>query len=325
MTDLRPLSPGLYGPPPDADAAPDSMVVTMDSGVRIHYLDWGEPSVPPARALPPLLLVHGVAQSAWIWAPVARRLCALTRVVAVDLRGHGASDQPRDGYEPASLAYDVLTVASANGWGADVGGPPIVVAGHGTGAMVAATAGALAPAGVAGVGLVDGGWETLADATGMAPAEVLGALAEPPEVLASMDAWLADRRGYDPATWDEDQERAARAQVEQKHAGHVALIPRAATLKRLVEGLDAYRPAEAMGNLACPVAVIMAESGASDDDLVRERRLALDELERLRAANGHRPAHITRHPGVGHNVMRYRPAEVTTELLRLLEAAVAGG
>ena len=205
----------------------------------------------PRPARPPLVLVHGIAQTAWIWAPVARRLCGSTRVVAIDLRGHGLSDQPRTGYEMPSLAYDLLTVVSANGWGADVGGPPVVLAGHGAGAMVAATAAALAPASVAGVALVDGGWESLWDATGLSRSEYVAALAEPPEVMASMDAWLADRRGYDPATWDDDQERAARAQVDQKHAGHVAPVIRAASCARWSTRSTPTGPAESLGNVRC--------------------------------------------------------------------------
>lgn len=294
------------------------MVVTMSTGERIHYLDWGGPTDPTADERPPLVLIHGLLQTGWSWAPVARRLAGLTRVLCPDLRGHGLSAQPRSGYDMSSLAFDILTVVSANGWGTDVGGRPVVLAGHGAGAMVAATAGALAPASVAGVALVDGGWESLADATRMSPAEVLAALAEPPEVLASMDAWLADRRGYDPDSWDADQERAARAQVDEKYAGHVAPITRAAPLRALVEGMDGYRPAEAMGNLRGPLTVIVAESGASDDDAVRERRLALDELERLRAGQGFLPARVVRQPGVAHNLMRYRPAEVAAELFALL-------
>jgi pimeloyl-ACP methyl ester carboxylesterase len=303
------------------------MVVTVDTGDRIHYLDWGDPRRTDGAGpeLPPLLLVHGIGQTAWAWAPVARRLCGRTRVLAVDLRGHGASDQPRTGYDLGSLAYDVLTVVTANGWGADVGGRPVVLAGHGAGAMVVATAGALSPAGVAGVALVDGGWETLLDATGMSAPQALAALSEPPEVLASMDAWLADRRGFDPASWDADQERAARAQVEQKHAGHVAPIQRLTTLRALVDGIDRYRPDEAYGNLAGRVTVLVAESGGADDDAIRERRLALDEQERRRVAAGWPSARIRRFPGVGHNLMRYRPAEVAAELLTLLEAAAPSG
>lgn len=306
-------------PPPDPDAAPESLVVTTSDGVPLHELDWGVQ--PEATALPPLVLVHGLLGTGWVWAPVARRLCGRVRVVSLDLRGHGLSGQPRTGYDLPSLAYDVLTILSANGWGADVGGPPAVLAGHGAGAMVAAVAAALAPASVAGLALVDGGWESLWDATGMSRNEYAAAIAEPPEVMASMDAWLADRRGYDPATWDADQERAARAQVDEKHAGHVAPILRQSTVRALVDAIDAYRPAEALGNVRCPVRVLVAESGNADDDAARERRLALEDVERIRAAQGYPAAGVSRFAGVGHNLMRYRPGEVAAELLALLEAA----
>ena len=62
-----------------------------------------------------------------------------------------------------------------------------------------------------------------------------------------MDAYLADRREFDPATWDADQERAARAAVDEKHAGHVApgrANPRAA---RRVEAMFEYRPMRGAG------------------------------------------------------------------------------
>jgi pimeloyl-ACP methyl ester carboxylesterase len=308
--------------PPDPLAAPESMVVPMDTGERIHYLDWGPPG-PGGVARPPLVLVHGIAQTAWTWAPVARRLCRLTRVLAVDLRGHGLSETPRSGYDPGSLAYDVLTVMAANGIGTGGDAPPAVVAGHGAGGIVAATIAALRPGSVAGLALVDGGWEDLAEATRMSSTEYLAAIAEPPEVLASMAAFLADRRAFDPTTWDEDQERAARAQVDQKHAGHVALVTRAIALRGLADGMFAYDPRATLAAVACPVVALVSESGATDDETALERRLALEDVERARAGAGRAPARIVRYAGAGHNLMRYRPAEVASELGALLGSAGA--
>ena len=64
--------------------------------------------------------------------------------------------------------------------------------------------------------------------------EFLRGLDEPPEVMRSMAAFLADRAGFDPATWDADQERAARATVVETHAGKVvpATRPHAARGER---------------------------------------------------------------------------------------------
>src|SRR3972149_4912140 len=67
----------------------------------------------------------------------------------------------------------------------------------GVGARVAAWPAGVQPGAVAGLGLVDGGWEELEATTRMDAAEFLRGLAEPPEVLRSMDAYLADRREGD--------------------------------------------------------------------------------------------------------------------------------
>ena len=295
-----------------------------DVGDQIHYLDWGEPSDGAATsrdALPPLALVHGLTGTAWDWAPVARRLAAVTRVVAVDLRGHGLSDAPRSGYDMESLAYDTLTVLVANGWGIDAGGPPAVVAGHGFGAQVAASMAFIQPDSICGLGLIDFGWEEIEAATGQTPAEFEQAIADPPEVLASMDAYLADRREFDPATWDADQERAARAAVDEKYAGHVVPATRTHVLRASIAAMYDFRPIETLAGLPQPMLIAVAESGSADDADVRDRRLALDDLLRARVAAGVSSPDVRRFVGAGHNLMRYRPAELTDAVVDLLTAS----
>lgn len=301
---------------PEWPGEPDSLVVTVDTGDRIHYLDWGADA-----AGTPVVLLHGLAQTAWSWAPVARRLRALGRVIGIDLRGHGLSDSPRTGYELESLAYDALTVMVANGWGRDVAGPPAVVAGHGLGAMVAVTVARLQPASVAALALVDGGWEDLAEATGQTAAEFQRGLGDPPEVLRSMDAYLADRRDFDPATWDADQERAARATVDEKHAGHVAPVTRDHVMRGCVAAMFSYRP-EALLEVGAPLLIAVAESATGDDEVSRERAVALREVLARRASVGLPAAAVVRFPGAGHSLMRYRPAELAAAIAELL--AVAG-
>lgn len=298
---------------------PESLIVTTDDGVGIHYLDWGAPDSDPGRAaLPPVLLIHGLSGTAWAWTPVARRLRPVTRVLALDLRGHGLSQSPRSGYDLESLAFDALTVLVANGFGADAAGPPAVLAGHGLGAMVAATAARFQPATVAAAGLIDAGWEDLEEATGMDAAGYQRSIGDPPEVLASMDAYLADRREYDPDSWDADQDRAARAAVDEKHAGHVTSVVRAHALRGSVEAMFEYRPREVLGTLDLPILVAVAETGAADDEAVRERRIALRDAAQKRAASGLAEMDVRTFSGAGHNLMRYRPAELSAALLELL-------
>ena len=54
--------------------------------------------------------------------------------------------------------------------------------------------------------------------------------------LDAFVAYLADRREFDPASWDEDQELAARAQVSERHAGHVGPVTKGSVVRRCVAG-----------------------------------------------------------------------------------------
>jgi pimeloyl-ACP methyl ester carboxylesterase len=62
---------------------------------------------------PPMVLLHGIGNSAQTWAGVLDRLAAHHTVIAPDLLGHGLSDKPRADYSIAGHANnvrDLLTV-----------------------------------------------------------------------------------------------------------------------------------------------------------------------------------------------------------------------
>jgi len=110
--------------------------------------------------------------------------------------------------------------------------------------------------------------------------QLLEAMADPPEALASMEVYLDDRRGFDPTTWDADQEVAARAQVVEKHAGHVGLVTKGSVIRRVVDAMYAYRPLRSLSRAACPVTVLVAQAATADDEEERERLLALEDAQR---------------------------------------------
>jgi non-heme chloroperoxidase len=73
----------------------------------------------------PIVFVHGWAQSSSAWAPqfADPALTERFRLVAMDLRGHGASDVPAEGYdEPRNWADDLSAVLDFAGEGAIVVG-----------------------------------------------------------------------------------------------------------------------------------------------------------------------------------------------------------
>jgi pimeloyl-ACP methyl ester carboxylesterase len=326
--DERALTPlvtdGAAVPPPDPGAEPDAFMVEADDGTRVHFLDWGVPAPRPdvrtdgdrggpPRDAPGALLVHGVAQTAWAWAPVARRLAGLAHVVAADLRGHGLSDAPPDGYDLATLAADALAAAEGAGLLAT---PPaaarLVVAGHGFGAAVATACAAGLGAACAGLVLVDGGWDDADRVAGTSLDEWLRSVEEPPEVMRSMRDFLEDRASFDPASWDADQERAARTSVVELPAGRVVSSARRHAIERVGEALLAYDPVEALVALDVPIVALAAR----DDD--GTRTAALVRCGAAVVAARHPAPRYRRYPADGHNLMRYRADDVAAAILSLL-------
>lgn len=57
-----------------------------------------------------ILCLHGWPQHWYLWRRVLPALADRHRVLALDLRGYGWSDAPRDGYEKENMASDVLAV-----------------------------------------------------------------------------------------------------------------------------------------------------------------------------------------------------------------------
>ena len=300
-------------PAPDASAQPDGFVVTVGSGDRIHFLDWGGPGDGAEGEGAGVVLVHGLSQTAWSWTPVARRLRGVTHTVAMELRGHGLSDAPtgeRD-YEPDVLGEDVVGVAEGSGMLADEGAR-VVIAGHGFGAIVGAWAALALGKRCAGLVLVDGGWEVMETATGLDLDEFMRGLDEPPEVMRSMGSFLADRRGFDPSTWDDDQRQAAEATVVETHAGHVVPATRPHALEASVRTMFGYEPTATLSRLAAPVVALIAS-----DDEARSRRAAMDAASRARVAAGLEPIRAVSFGHDGHNLMRYRPREVAAAIMSL--------
>ncbi|WP_433052228.1 alpha/beta fold hydrolase [Dactylosporangium sp. CS-033363] len=104
----------------------------------------------------PFLLVHGLSSNARLWDGVAAHLVAAGHPVrAVDLRSHGESPSPPDGYDTATAAADLASLL------ASLGAAPSIVAGQSWGGNVAVHLAALHPEHVRAVALVDGGWINL--------------------------------------------------------------------------------------------------------------------------------------------------------------------
>jgi lipase len=102
-------------------------------------------------AAPPVLAVHGITANSRAWLAVARALSGRAQLIAIDLRGRGASHQLPPPYGMDAYAADMVAVLDAYGL------ERAVVAGHSLGAYAVARLAADRPERVHAAVLVDGG------------------------------------------------------------------------------------------------------------------------------------------------------------------------
>jgi len=136
-------------------------------GLKLAFFDEGDPSGVP------VLLIHGFASSAnvnWVYPGWLKTLGdAGYRVIAIDNRGHGASDKPRDAeaYRPWHMASDAIALLD------HLGIPEANLMGYSMGARISVFAALAHPdrvrslvLGGLGIGMTDGvgDWDPIADA-----------------------------------------------------------------------------------------------------------------------------------------------------------------
>ncbi|MBX7165583.1 MAG: alpha/beta hydrolase [Pirellulales bacterium] len=81
------------------------MPYLVHEGVRLNYRDAGQ------RGAAGVVLLHGLAANQAFWnLELVGQLAADWRVITYDLRGHGYSDTPADGYEPEAQARDLVAL-----------------------------------------------------------------------------------------------------------------------------------------------------------------------------------------------------------------------
>src|SRR5262245_41077828 len=82
------------------DFSPHRDAYAEGDGVRLNYLDWGGDG-------PPLVMIHGIANSPHIFDDFAPLLSTRFRVIAYARRGHGHSDAPTGPYGSDVLVGDL--------------------------------------------------------------------------------------------------------------------------------------------------------------------------------------------------------------------------
>jgi pimeloyl-ACP methyl ester carboxylesterase len=132
----------------------------------------------------PVVLVHGITESADSFDPITKRLAATNEVITLDVRGHGESGRAA-AYDLAAMASDVAAVVSAAG----ITHPHLV--GHSLGGAVVTVAGSMLE--VASVVDIDQSLQLAEFKQQLAPAEEL--LRDPEQFQLVLDAMFEMMNG----------------------------------------------------------------------------------------------------------------------------------
>ncbi|QEU83459.1 alpha/beta fold hydrolase [Streptomyces viridosporus] len=258
--------------------------VVVRDGVRLACRDWGGPGQP-------LVLLHGLAGHAGEWDVLAGRLSSRYRVVAVDQRGHGASQhRPRDVSRAAYVA-DVIAVVDQLALR-----HPVLV-GQSLGGHTAMLTAAAQPGRVRALVLVEAG---PGGANPDGPVDIGDWLDSWPTPFPSREAAAAFLGGGPVgAGWA--------AGLEERAGGWWPRFDRDVMVRSLAENARRSFRHE-WGQVACPTLVVLAQSG-----FIPAREA--DEMFRQRPATMAMSI-----PGTGHDLHLEEPEILHTALADFLES-----
>lgn len=278
----------------------ERVVVDGDLGLRV--LRWSPPLVVADRAT--WLLVHGLASNARLWDGVARRLAeAGRRSVAIDLRGHGRSDKPDDGYDFDTIAGDLASAIGALGLDR-----PILV-GQSWGAGVVLDFAVRHPELSRGIVLVDGGLTDLRDA--FPTWEVCwNRLAPPPLVglpLSDVEAYFR----INHADWPDAGVEGSLANFEIRSDRTIAPWLTRDRHKAILEAMWGQSTAELWSRLRVPALILPVDGG--EIEWTRAKRAGADKAEAALRASG---VSVRVHWFIGdHDIHAQHPNEVTETMI----------
>jgi pimeloyl-ACP methyl ester carboxylesterase len=276
---------GLIRAPLTSNPAPALRLadVQLSTGVRMHYAEQGDPRGEV------VILIHGYSDSWFSYSRVLPLLSDRYRVYALDLRGHGNSDQPATGYHMRDLAADVIAFMDAKG---------IVrasVIGHSMGSIVAQQVALAAPRRVSRLVLV-GSATTIRNASGVSDLKLaVDSLPDPvPESFVR-----------------EFQRSTIHVPVPEEFMNGVvseSLKLPARVWRELMAGMLATDPPLALGRAGIPTLIIW---GDRDTFMQRAEQDALVKL--LKTAS------LTVYRDTGHDPQWERPEAFVRDLQRFLQ------
>jgi pimeloyl-ACP methyl ester carboxylesterase len=277
---------------------PESASVEVAPGVRLNLRH--RPGGGSA-----FLLVHGLSSNARLWDGVSAYLAEAGHPsYAVDLRSHGDSSSPADGYDTATAAADLAVVIERLGLDRPV------VAGQSWGGNVVVRLAARRPDLVRALALVDGGW---IDMSAFGSWEAAEQVLRPPDIDGRP---ASEIRGYlvrEHEDWSLDAIEATLANLRIEPDGTVSRRLPIEQHMKIVRSMWDDPPWPDYPLISAPVLLMPAVADpAGADDVARRRHSAVE-----RAASALAHAHVRPYPGADHDLHAQHPAQVAADLLAL--------
>ena len=247
------------------------------NGIRIHFLEWGDPGSPP------IVMAHGGHQSAHAWDLVSLVLAKRFHVIALDQRGHGDSEWPRDGeMSPFQMSDDLVALTHA------LGLERPIIFGHSMGGQVTINTLLRHPGIAKRAVIVDTGPELRLEGSQM----IRNFVNENVE-FDSMDKFIENVHRYDPFRSAEHIRRTARYNLMQRVDGKFVSkqYRRPEMAAPAAEALSGRRTLDEVKAITCPVLIVRGEQSPT---------FTLEAAEHFQAALPQ--GKLVTVPKAGHNV-----------------------
>lgn len=286
-------------------------------GVRLHYLEWNpaqqeESSILGGDELP-LVMLHGLGATADTWRLVAPYVCRQHLVVAFDMRGHGESEQPENGYDLGTVAEDVVHGMAALGLG------KVVLVGHGWGARVALALAVRHPALVSHLVLVDCPLIEPRHWPGMTRTRFIQQKPSA-DMYASRQAFLTTIQQEMSGFWSPEIASILLTFVRELPDGTIEERLQLACQEQIRQSLWEDRALSYYGKVRCPVLLVPAATQPQPDGYLPER---LENAEEFAVAKGYMASQVARliprctvlwMPDSTHDIQLHRPQRLAAAI-----------
>jgi pimeloyl-ACP methyl ester carboxylesterase len=267
---------------------PASQAIDVN-GLRVHYLDWGNPGAPP------VVCVHGYTSSAQAFNALARRFHDRYHFVAMDVRGHGESAwSPAGAYQYGDQVGDLAAVADK------LGLSRFTLIGTSMGGIIAMAYAGAHPDRLTHLVINDIGPDV--EVGSQRITQMVGSR---PDEFGTLDDAMAYRRQMSPIVAGralDDQRELALGVLRQRPDGRWIWKMDPAYIEQRVKIGPPERPAlwPALQRVTCPTLVVWG----SDSDV-------LSETQARRMVDTLADGELVTVPGVGHAPTLVEPAVVT--------------